>query len=95
MLPETINNSISNRQKHLDPDAVKALFSKSRLNPGERYAVDVIFSEASLQEIVDFLKSNRIPFRQTARLYALHKGRKGSGILDKYEWLFGSFSGSD
>jgi hypothetical protein len=99
MLPETINNSISNRQQHLGHDAVKELFFKTHLNPVERYAVDVMFTEASLQEIVDFLKSNRIPFGQAARLYAIHKAlkkdRKGSGISDKYEWLFGSFSGSD
>ncbi len=95
MLPETINNSISDRQKHLGPQAVKALFFKTRLNPVERYAVDVIFSEAPLQEIVDFLRANCIPFGRAARLYAIHKAQKGAGTSDKHDWLFGSFSGSD
>lgn len=91
MLPESVNNSISDRKTHLSREGVKALFFKTELNAVERYAADVVFTEASLQEIVDFLKANDIPFQNAARLYAVHKRGKIKTKLDKYDWFFGSF----
>lgn len=91
MLPESVNNSISDRKTHLSREAVKALFFKTDLNAIERYAADVVFTEASLQEIVDFLKANDIPFQNAARLYAAHKRGKTTTTPDKYDWFFGSF----
>jgi hypothetical protein len=95
MLPDTINTSISDRRKHLDREAVKVLFYKETFTAVERYAIDVIFTEASLQELIDFLKQNRIPYHRAARLYGAFKNLFHPRTSPKHEWLFGSFQGPD
>jgi hypothetical protein len=94
MLKETINNSISSRSRHLGEDQIVRLFYKTiDLDPVERYAVSIMFSEATLQEILLFLRKHNIPFSKARALYKIacqltlvqniKKGR------DKYEWLLG------
>lgn len=89
MLPESINNSISDRRKHLSREEVKALFLQSDPDPIQRYAIDIMFSEAMLQEIVDFLMEDRIPMDQAKRLYARYRLHHPTRKSDKYEWFFG------
>ncbi len=94
MLKDTINNSISSKVRHLGEEQLVALFYKdAELDPLERYAVSVMFSEAPLQEIFQFLREHHIPFANAKTLYRtfaesglfLKNGEQG----DKYEWFLG------
>jgi hypothetical protein len=94
MLKETINNSISSRARHLGEEQIVRLFYKTdELDPTERYAVSIMFSEATLQEILLFLRKHNIPFSKAMALYQIAcqsrvvpNTKKGA---DKYEWLLG------
>ena len=94
MLKETINNSISSKARHLGEEQIAGHFyKKEELDPVERYAVSIIFSEASLQEILLFLRKHHIPFSNAKALYRtfaqskLVPKTKERG--DKYEWFLG------
>lgn len=94
MLKETINNSVSSKARHLDEAQIVGLFyEKEDLDPVEHYAVCVIFTEATLQEILLFLRKHHIPFTNAKALYRtfaqsrLVPNTKERG--DKYEWFFG------
>jgi hypothetical protein len=94
MLKETINNSISSRVRLLAEEQIVELFYKTEeLDPLERYAVSVMFSEASLQEIHLFLRKHNIPFSKARALYQIAcRSRLTPDIKkgeDKYEWLLG------
>jgi hypothetical protein len=94
MLQETINNSISSRARHLGEDQIVRLFYKTEeLDPIERYAVSIMFSEATLQEILLFLRKHNIPFSKAKALYQIAcRSRLTPNIKkgeDKYEWLLG------
>ena len=70
MLKEIINNSISSRARHLEEEQLVAPFYKqANLDPLERYAVSVMFSEAPLQEIFLFMRKHHIPFTKAKALY--------------------------
>ncbi len=92
LLLATVNNSISSRQMHLTEDDLAALFHKEpqSLNQVERYAVSIIFSEASLQAIHNFMLKHNIPREDAGRLYRLQceidPDRRNRE--DKYEWFF-------
>lgn len=94
MLKETINKSISSKARHLDEEQLVALFYKEAdLDPLERYAVSVMFSEAPLQEIFLFLRKHHIPFANAKALYRTFAESKlmlkNVEQGDKYEWFLG------
>ncbi len=89
MLIYTINNSISDPSRHLTEDQLKALLEGDVLDtPLKRYAAGVMFQEASLDEIVRFLKRWQIPFEKARRLYRIWKNQNTGACDAKYEWLF-------
>lgn len=93
MLKDTINNSISSKARHLGEAQVAALFYKHEpLDPLERYAVSIIFSEATLQEIFLFLRKHAIPFANARALYRSFSHRERGPTIkersNKYEWFF-------
>lgn len=61
MLVATVNCSIGNKKNHLDAKAIKALLSgKQAHNNIEKYAINIIKTEASKQEIEKFASFYRI-----------------------------------
>jgi hypothetical protein len=94
MLKETVNNSISSKARHFEEEQIVGLFYKTgELDPVERYAVSVIFTEATLQEILMFLRKHHIPFSNAKALYRLfchsRLAPKTKERGDKYEWFLG------
>ena len=94
MLKETINNSISSKARHLGEEQIVGLFYKQRqLDPVERYAVSIIFTEATLQEILLFLRRHHMPFSKAKALYrSFTQSRLAPETRergDKYEWFLG------
>jgi hypothetical protein len=94
MLKDTINNSISSKARHLEEEQIVGLFYKNgELYPVERYAISIMFSEATLQEILLFLRKHHIPFSNAKSLYrAFTQSRlapKARERGDKYEWFLG------
>lgn len=90
MLIHSINNSISDQKKHFTEDQMTAFFIRHQLDtPLNRYAADVIFQEASLEEILRALKKNRIPFENARQLFSAYKKLNPEPCQEKYEWLFG------
>lgn len=94
MLKETVNNSISSKARHLSEEQIAGIFyKKGELDPIERYAVSIIFNEATLQEILMFLRKHHIPFSNAKALYrrfAQSKlASKSKERGDKYEWFLG------
>jgi len=67
MLLHTINNSISDKTKHFNENTLIALFNKKSTNLTEldKYAIDTIQTEATTQEINNFVKKYNVP---TAKL---------------------------
>jgi hypothetical protein len=62
MLLATVNCSIGNKKNHLTAVTIKGLLAgKSPQNNLEKYAIDVIKTEASQQEIENFASFYRIP----------------------------------
>lgn len=62
MLLATVNCSIGDKNKHLDAKSVKNLLSGAKPKTVfEKYALDIIKTEASVQEIENFAKYYRIP----------------------------------
>ncbi|MCP4111216.1 MAG: hypothetical protein GY749_37770 [Desulfobacteraceae bacterium] len=90
MLTHTVNNSISERSRHLTEKQVAKIFRYPHMaDPMNQYVADVIFQEASLEEIVRFLKKNNIPFDKARRFFSIYK-ESGQGVYkEKYEWFFG------
>ena len=94
MLKETVNNSISSKARHLGEEQIVGLFyKKGELDPVERYAVSIIFTEATLQEILIFLRKHHIPFSNAKALYRVFShsrlAPKTKERGDKYEWFLG------
>jgi hypothetical protein len=62
MLLATINCSIGNKSNHLNAVAIRGLLAgKSPQNNYEKYAIDIMKSEATDQEIESFARFYRIP----------------------------------
>ncbi len=94
MLRETVNNSIGSKARHLQEDQIVGLFYKTgAFDPIERYAASIIFSEASLQEILLFLRQHHIPLSNAKTLYRVfiqeRTALKPKERRDKYGWFFG------
>lgn len=94
LLSATVNNSISSREMHLTEDDLIGLFHKEFLTPVEKYAVSIIFSEASLQAIYNFMVKHNISKDAAGRLYRLHcrLEPERENREDKYAWFFGQIS---
>ncbi|MBF0103343.1 MAG: hypothetical protein HQK77_20775 [Desulfobacterales bacterium] len=87
MLQCTINNSISSIKKHFKQKDLIHLFYAKRFSGKRRYALDVLFTEASLQEVVNFMKKNQIPFNNLNKLYLYYKTTRKGRPNEKFEWL--------
>ena len=62
MLLATVNCSIGNKKNHLNAVTIKGLLAgKSPQNNLEKYAIDIMKTEASQQEIESFASFYRIP----------------------------------
>lgn len=62
MLLATINCSIGNKKNHLDAKAIKEIFIQGKaVTSIQKYALGVIKSEATQEEIESFAKYYRIP----------------------------------
>lgn len=71
-------------------EQLAGIFNSGRADdPLARYAMDIIFGEASLEEIIRALKKLGISFEQASRMYELQKQRNPYSRGDKYEWFFG------
>ena len=62
MLLLTVNNSIGNKKKHFTVENLCQLFNKEQdFSSVEKYALDTIKTEASLEELSWFSKDYHIP----------------------------------
>lgn len=69
MLVATVNASIGNEDKHLAAnDIKKLLLGKSPQKPIEKYALDVIKTEALKEEIEDFAMHFKIPMKKVYKV---------------------------
>jgi hypothetical protein len=91
MLLCTLNNSISNINRHFRIQDAENLFYAKRFTKKRRYALGVLFSEASLQEVVNFMKKRQIPFEKLNRLYHYYKTILNGRPNEKFEWLLSEF----
>ncbi len=90
MLTHTVNNSISERSRHLTEKQIVEIFRYPHMkDPMNQYVADVIFQEASLEEIVRFLKKNNIPFDKVKGFFSSYKESMQGVCKEKYEWFFG------
>ncbi|WP_263833787.1 hypothetical protein [Sulfurospirillum oryzae] len=69
MLVSTVNTSIGNENKHLGAhDIKKLLMGKIPQNPLEKYALDIIKTEALKVEIEDFASHFKIPMKKVNKV---------------------------
>lgn len=69
MLMATVNASIGNEEKHLGvSDIKKLLMGKIPQKPIEKYALDVIKTEALKEEIEDFAMHFKIPMKKVYKV---------------------------
>ena len=69
MLVSTVNASIGNEKKHLGAsDIKKLLMGKSPELPVEKYALDIIKTEALKEEIEDFAMHFKIPMKKVHKV---------------------------
>lgn len=69
MLVATVNASIGNENKHLSAhDIKKLLVGKVPQKPVEKYALDVIKTEALKEEIEDFAMHFKIPMKKVNKV---------------------------
>lgn len=69
MLVATVNASIGNEEKHLGvSDIKKLLMGKIPQKPIEKYALDVIKTEALKEEIEDFAMHFKIPMKKVYKV---------------------------
>lgn len=69
MLMATVNASIGNEEKHLGVSEIKKLLmGKIPQKPIEKYALDVIKTEALKEEIEDFAMHFKIPMKKVYKV---------------------------
>lgn len=69
MLVSTVNASIGNEEKHLSAnDIKKLLMGKIPEQPVEKYALDIIKTEALKEEIEDFAMHFKIPIKKVNKV---------------------------
>ena len=69
MLVSTVNASIGNEKKHLSASEIKKLLmGKSPELPVEKYALDIIKTEALKEEIEDFAMHFKIPMKKVHKV---------------------------
>lgn len=69
MLVSTVNASIGNEEKHLGVnDIKKLLMGKIPEKPIEKYALDIIKTEALKEEIEDFASHFKIPMKKVNKV---------------------------
>jgi len=88
MLPATVNSSIGNPEDHYTADDLEKLFYSDHIHPEDHYAVRTMFTEATLQEFVDFIKNRKISFENAKALYHYHIATLKEQPNAKFEWLF-------
>ncbi len=72
MLLLTINNSIGDQKKHLTIAMLCDLFQKETdFSPVEKYAVDIIQTEATESELSSFSKQFNIPKEKINHVFSL------------------------
>lgn len=84
----TINHSMSDKKEHFSNDEIRELFFKDDFSKRDLYALDKIFGNTFLQEIVNFMQSQEIPFTQGRKMLQKYKETKYNSIHNKYVWLF-------
>jgi len=88
MLIATVNNSIGNPEDHYTGDDLEKLFYSDHIHAEDHYAVRTMFTEATLQEFVDFIKDRKIPFKKAKSLYHYYINIMKEKSNAKFEWLF-------
>ena len=88
MLLSTINNSMGNKARQYTVKDLENLFYTKRFTAKKQYAVSILFCEATVRELVNFIKQKKIPMDNVRALYHYYKTNlKGDGNA-KIEWLF-------
>jgi addiction module HigA family antidote len=88
MLLATVNNSVGNPDEHYTADDLETLFHSDHIHAENHYAVRTMFTEATLQEFVDFIKARKIPFEKAKSLYHYYVRVLKGSQNEKFEWLF-------
>ena len=69
MLVSTVNASIGNEAKHLGANDIKKLFmGKNPEKPVEKYALEIIKTEALKEEVEDFALHFKIPMKKVNKV---------------------------
>ena len=88
LLLAELNNSLSDRSRHYTLHELQQLFFTKRFSRRKRYAVKLLFTEASLQTILNFLKERMIPLERLQALYQAYLEQLQGKPNQYVEWLF-------
>ncbi|RLC19138.1 MAG: addiction module antidote protein, HigA family [Deltaproteobacteria bacterium] len=88
MLLATVNNSIGRKDDHYTAKDLENIFYAQVPETQDHYAVRTMFTEATLQEFVDFIKDRKIPFKKAKLLYHYYITILKGQPNEKFEWLF-------
>jgi addiction module HigA family antidote len=88
VLLSLVNNSVSNKEKHYTNKDLENLFHTQRFTLKKKYAVRILFSEASVEELIHFIRHKKIPFSNFKSLYHYYKFNLNGEENEKLEWLF-------
>jgi len=95
MLISTINKSVGDKSKHYTENDLKQLFTGKRLTKRKKYFLNVLFSEASAQDVLDFVKIKNIPLEQLRNLYEVYLKKINVKRNPCFDWLFKDISKTD
>ncbi|MBE9570636.1 MAG: helix-turn-helix domain-containing protein [Proteobacteria bacterium] len=87
MLLSTINNSMGNKARHYTVKDLQNLFYTKRFTAKKKYALRILFSEATVRELVIFIKQREIPPDNVRALYHYYKSTLKGESNARIEWL--------
>ncbi len=88
MLLATVNNSIGNLDEHYAASDLESLFYSDPIHADGHYAIRTLFTEATLQEFVDFITDRKIPFDNAKAIYHYHLNTLKGQPNAKFKWFF-------
>ncbi|QTA81515.1 Toxin-antitoxin system, antitoxin component [Desulfonema limicola] len=95
MLISTINKSVGDKSKHYTEKELEQLFTGKRLTNRKKYFLNILFSEASAQDVLDFVKMKNIPVENLRHLYEVYLKNINVKRNPCFDWLFKDISKTD